>query len=60
MVGWHTPTNKRTHLVLTPLRIALWHRDRHGHAVTPGQRVHHQDAGSQVASRQQLRLAINT
>ena len=33
IVGWHAATNKRTDLVLTPLRIALWDRGRQG---TPG------------------------
>ena len=30
IVGWHAATDKRTDLVLTPLRIALWDRDRAG------------------------------
>ena len=28
IVGWHAATTKVTDLVLTPLRIALWDRDR--------------------------------
>jgi putative transposase len=50
ILAWHAATDKRTDLVLTPLRIALWDRDRHGHAVGPGQLIHHHDAGSQYTS----------
>ena len=46
-----TPTTtKRTDLVMTPLRMALWQRDREGHPVVPGQLIHHTDAGSQYTS----------
>ena len=47
IVAWHAATDKRTGLVLTPLRMALWDRDRLGHRVEPGQLIHHHDAGSQ-------------
>ena len=50
IVAWHAATDKRTDLVLTPLRIALWDRDRHGHAVRPGQLICHSDAGSQYTA----------
>jgi putative transposase len=50
IVGWHAATDKRTSLVLTPLRIALWQRDREGQPVVPGQLLHHSDAGSQYTS----------
>jgi putative transposase len=50
IVGWHAATDKRIDLVLTPLRIALWDRDRHGTPVEPGQLLHHSDAGSQYTS----------
>jgi putative transposase len=50
VVGWHAATDKRTELVLIPLRIAQWDRDRHGTPVLPGQLVHHSDAGSQYTS----------
>jgi putative transposase len=46
IVAWHAATDKRTDLVLTPLRIALWDRHRGGHPVQPGQLVHHNDGGS--------------
>jgi putative transposase len=50
IVGWHAATDKRTDLVLVPLRMALWDRDRHGHRVGSGQLAHHSDAGSQYTS----------
>jgi putative transposase len=50
IVGWHAATSKATELVLTPLRIALWIRDREGHPVTADDLVHHSDAGSQYTS----------
>ena len=50
IVGWHAATDKRTHLVLTPLRIALWDRGRQGQPIQPGQLLHHSDAGSQYTS----------
>lgn len=50
VVGWHAATTKVTDLVLTPLRIALWDRDRQGTPIEPGQLLHHSDAGSQYTS----------
>jgi transposase InsO family protein len=50
IVGWHVATTKVTDLVLIPLRIALWDRDRQGTPVVPGQLLHHSDAGSQYTS----------
>jgi len=50
IVGWQAASDKRTDLVLTPLRIALWDRDRQGTPVEPGQLLHHSDAGSQYTS----------
>ena len=50
IVGWHAATDRRTDLVLTPLRIALWDRDRQGTPIEPGQLLHHSDAGSQYTS----------
>ena len=35
IVGWHAATDRRTDLVLTPLRIALWDRDRQGTPSSP-------------------------
>ena len=51
IVGWHAATDKRTDLVLTPLRIALWDRNRQGQPVHPGQLLHHSDAGSPIHRR---------
>ncbi len=50
IVAWHAATRKTTDLVLTPVRMALWERDRHGHPVVPGELIHHHDAGSQYTS----------
>jgi len=50
IVGWHAATDRRTGLVLTPLRIALWQRHREGRPVLPGRLLHHSDAGSQYTS----------
>ena len=36
IVGWHAATIEVTDLVLTPLRIAMWDRDRHSHTIEPG------------------------
>lgn len=47
IVAWHAQTSKHTDLVMIPLRMALWERDRQGHPVGPGQLRHHSDAGSQ-------------
>ena len=47
IVGWHASTSMATDLVMIPLRIALWDRDRQGRAMEPGQLIHHSDAGSQ-------------
>jgi putative transposase len=48
VVAWHAASNKRTDLVLAPLRIALWDRDLQGTPIEPGQLLHHSDAGSQA------------
>jgi transposase InsO family protein len=50
IVGWHAATTKHTDLVMTPLRIAVWQRDRDGRPVARGELVHHSDAGSQYTS----------
>lgn len=31
IVAWNAPTSTSTYLLMTPLRIALWQRDREGH-----------------------------
>lgn len=50
IVAWHAQTSKHVDLVMIPLRMALWERDRQGHRVGPGQLRHHSDAGSQYTS----------
>lgn len=50
IVAWHAATSKETDLVMIPLRMALWQRDREGHPPAPGQLIHHSDAGSQYTS----------
>lgn len=47
IVAWHASTSKATDLVMIPLRMALWERDRQGHPAIPGELIHHSDAGSQ-------------
>jgi putative transposase len=46
IVAWHAATTKHTDLVMIPLRMALWQRDRDGHPIPAGL-IHHSDAGSQ-------------
>ncbi len=50
IVSWHVQTTKHVDLVMIPLRMALWERDRQGHRVGPGQLRHHSDAGAQYTS----------
>jgi putative transposase len=48
IVVWHAMTSQVTGLVLTPLRIALWDRGRHGYPVLRGGLISHSHAGSQL------------
>jgi putative transposase len=50
IVAWHAATTKQTDLVMVPLRMALWQRDRDGNPTVPGELIHHSDAGSQYTS----------
>ena len=50
IVAWHAAASKATDLVMTPLRMALWQREREGHAAVAGELIHHSDAGSQYTS----------
>ena len=50
IVAWHAATNKGTDLVMIPLRMALWERDREGRPTVPGELICHADAGSQYTS----------
>jgi putative transposase len=49
IVAWHAATTKHTELVMTPLRMALWQRDREGNPTT-AELICHSDAGSQYTS----------
>lgn len=50
IIAWHAATDRRTDLVLVPLRIAMWDRERQGHPIERDTLVHHSDAGSQYTS----------
>jgi putative transposase len=50
IVAWHATTTKDTELAMTPLRMALWQRDREGQPASPGELICHSDAGSQYTS----------
>ena len=50
IVAWHAATTKQTDLVMIPLRMALWQRDREGQPITAGELICHADAGSQYTS----------
>lgn len=50
IVAWHAATTMDTELVMVPLKIAIWQRDREGHALVPGGLICHADAGSQFTS----------
>jgi putative transposase len=43
IVAWHASTSKATDLVMVPLRMALWQRDREGHPTVAGELIHHSD-----------------
>jgi transposase InsO family protein len=46
IVAWNRATSKGVELVMTPLRIATWQRQREGRPVVPGELIGHADAGS--------------
>ncbi len=50
IVAWNMASTKAVELVDTPLRMALWQRDREGHPVVAGELIGHADAGSQYTS----------
>ncbi|MEV0966295.1 IS3 family transposase [Streptomyces sp. NPDC049910] len=62
IVGWSASMSKETQLVLDALDMGLWQRDRDGRPPTPGELVHHSDAGSQLRFNQssQRRLVGST
>ena len=49
IVAWHSASTKHTDLVMVPLRMALWQRDREALPVADGL-ICHSDAGSQYTS----------
>jgi putative transposase len=50
ILAWYASTSKAVDLVMTPLPIAQWQRDREGHPAVAGELIHHSDAGSQYTS----------
>jgi putative transposase len=50
IVAWHVAATKHTELVMVPLRMALWQREREGHRATAGVLIAHSDAGSQYTA----------
>ena len=50
IVAWHAATCKDVELVMVPLRMATWQRQREGHPIERDQLTGHADAGSQHAS----------
>ncbi|WP_182170001.1 IS3 family transposase [Flaviflexus equikiangi] len=50
IVAWHAQTTMHANLVMTPLRMALWERERQGHPIKPRQLRAHSDAGSQYTA----------
>ena len=47
IVAWHAATCKDVELVMAPLRMATWQRQREGHPIERDQLICHADAGSQ-------------
>jgi len=47
ILAWHAATVRDADLVLTPLKMAIWQRDREGHPIEPGELVGHSGAGRQ-------------
>lgn len=43
VISWHADATKVTDLVITPLRMANWERDRQGHPIERGHLIHHND-----------------
>ena len=50
IVAWHAATVRDVELVMTPLRIALWQRDREGNPITRNELICHSDAGRQYTA----------
>jgi transposase InsO family protein len=50
IVAWHCAKSKDVELVMTPLRMATWQRQREGRPVVRQELIGHADAGSQYTS----------
>jgi putative transposase len=50
ILAWHCASAKDVELVMTPVRMASWQREREGHPTEPGELICHSDAGSQYTS----------
>lgn len=50
IVAWHASATMETDLVMVPLKMAIWQREREGHPITPGELVCHSDAGRQYTA----------
>lgn len=50
IVAWHAQTTMHADLVMIPLRMALWERQRQGHPIEPDQLRAHSDAGAQYTA----------
>ncbi len=50
IIAWHCQSTKTVDLVMIPLRMAIWERDRQGHPTSAGELIHHSDAGPQYTS----------
>lgn len=58
IVGWSVSTAKEAQLILDAVEMALWQRDREGRPHTPGQLIHHSDAGSQLRFNRSLQYQL--
>lgn len=50
IVAWHAATVRDADLVLVPLKMAIWQREREGHPIEPGELIGHSDAGRQYTA----------
>ncbi len=53
-----TPRAQSDREVITPLRIAIWQREREDRAVVPGQLISHSDAGQYTSLKFTEHLAL--
>ncbi len=43
ILAWHAATVRDADLVMTPLKMAIWQRNREGHPIEPGELIGHSD-----------------